>query len=87
LRLLPYQHTQKIRRRGKKKEIRITCDERHYTSLLQAATRKFTALKDPRQCPLILLVKVGWSKAERWEKKNMQAMISGLLEYAPEERI
>ena len=33
----------------------------------------FTALKVPRQCPLVLLVKVAGNKVQRWELKKVAA--------------
>jgi hypothetical protein len=35
--------------------------------------KMFTGLKVPRQCPLVLLVKVAGNKVKRWEVKKVAA--------------
>ena len=40
--------------------------------LLRWGEQKFNAMKLPRFCPLVLLVKVGCSNVEHWERKKVR---------------
>jgi hypothetical protein len=49
------------------------------TFIITRRDRKFTALKFPRQCPLALLVTVGWKQGTALESEEGRVMRNGLL--------
>jgi hypothetical protein len=57
------------------------CTEHHYISYYcrGGGNRKHTALKFPRQYPLVLLVKVGWKLGKVLDCEEGNVMGSGLL--------
>jgi hypothetical protein len=50
--------------------------------LLHSKIQKLTFLKVPRQCPVVLLVKVDWRQARALGIEEGYLMISVLFEYA-----
>ena len=48
---------------------------------------KFTALEFPRQCPLVLLMKVSWRESRALGSEEGKVFGSGVLTYAAEGRI
>jgi hypothetical protein len=43
------------------------------STFIVGGNKTFTALKVPRRCPLVLLVKVAENKVKRWEVKKVAA--------------
>jgi hypothetical protein len=65
---------------GKEKEVGGGCSERQYH--YNKETKDFTDLIVLRQCPLALLLKVGWRHIRALGSEPGTVMGRGLLEYA-----
>jgi hypothetical protein len=53
--------------------------------IITGVHRQFTALNFPRLCPLVLLVKIGWSQGRALRCEGGKVMESRLLKCAAEE--
>jgi hypothetical protein len=74
-------------RRRRSRRRKQGCNDTHYAHYYSEGNRKFPALKFPRCCSVILLVKDGSRHCRAMGTGEEEVMVRGSLEYAVKERI